>query len=583
MRRLIASLALFVALAIPAAAAARTPTTPIRHIVVLMQENHSFDNYFGTYPGADGPPPGTCLPRSLDDPALGCVRPRHVGGTAVLGLSSDPALFLRQYRGGRMDGFASAYRAGRGLGGLPNPLGYYDDRDLPFAWNLAGSYVLFDRFFSSARGGSAWNHMFAITGTPGNYSADALPAGGYRDTTTIFDRLEHAGVTWRFYVKDYDPTNTIAHPALGDRASQLLQVPLLAMPRFVHSRKLASRIGDVQEFYRDAQAGHLPAVSYIAPGGVSEHPPGKLIAGQTFVRTVVDELMRSPEWSSTAFVLTYDSWGGWYDHVPPPSVDRYGYGFRVPALLVSPYAKHGAIDHETLDFTSILRFIEDNWRLAPMAARDARANSIASAFDFAAPPRPPEFVSTSRTTTALPRVRTGVVYWAYGAAALLACVLTAVALVRSRPGGASRLRPASRPVADFAGTPHAQWDRLPDEPDAAWRAFEQYRDMGRDARSQRALCAALLLDDASSAPPAAKIRRWSVEWHWVARCRAFDAGHHLEAVRGSGRPRASHCSCSRFGWLPPRPARRPTRRVSFASARSLRLPASRSRSRGGAT
>ena len=122
--------------------------------------------------------------------------------------------------------------------------------------------------------------MFAITGTPGNRSADALPAGGYPDTTTIFDRLEHAGVSWRFYVKDYDPTNTVEHPALGDRASQLLQVPLLAMPRFIRSRKLSSRISDVQAFYRDAQAGHLPAVSYIAPGGVSEHPPGKLVAGQ---------------------------------------------------------------------------------------------------------------------------------------------------------------------------------------------------------------------------------------------------------------------------------------------------------------
>ena len=109
--------------------------------------------------------------------------------------------------------------------------------------------------------------------------------------------------------------------------------------------------------------------------------------------------MRSPEWSSTAFVLTYDSWGGWYDHVRPPTVDRYGYGFRVPALLVSPYARHGAIDHTTLDFTSILRFIEDNWHLAPLAQRDASANSIASAFDFSAPPRAAEIVPTSRQAT----------------------------------------------------------------------------------------------------------------------------------------------------------------------------------------
>jgi phospholipase C len=275
--------------------------------------------------------------------------------------------------------------------------------------------------------------MFAISAAPGNPSANARPPAGYPDTTTIFDRLEGAAVPWRFYVKDYDATNTIDNPVVGERASQLLQVPLLAMPRFVHSPRLRSHIVDMGEFYRDAQLGRLPAVSYIAPGGLSEHPPAKLVTGQTFVRSVVNELMRGPEWNSTVFVLTYDSWGGWYDHVAPPSVDRYGYGFRVPALLVSPYAKQGAIDHTTLDFTSILRFIEDNWRLAPLAQRDANANSIASAFDFSAPPRAPQLVLTSRSATQPATVHTRVVYWAYGGAVLLAIGLVAVSLaVRQR-------------------------------------------------------------------------------------------------------------------------------------------------------
>ncbi len=441
-RRAVALLALAAA-ALPATATARTaPATPIRHIVVLMQENHSFDNYFGTYPGADGIPAGTCLPKSFQNEALGCSAPAHVGGHAVLGLGSDPELFARQYRGGRMDGFVAAYRVGRGLGGLPNPTGYYDDRDVPLAWNLADRYVLFDRFFSSARGGSAWNHMFAISATPGNPAADHLPSGGYPDTATIFDRLEAAGLPWRYYVKDYDPTNTIDNPGAGDRASQLLQVPLLAMPRYVRSRRLASHIVDLQQFYRDAQSGHLPAVSYIAPGGLSEHPPGKLIAGQTLVRTIVNELMRSPQWSSTAFVLTYDSWGGWYDHVPPPAVDRYGYGFRVPALLVSPYARRGKVDHATLDFTSILRFIEDNWRLAPLAERDARAHSIASAFDFSSPPRAAELISTSRTPERVPTVHTRAVFWVYGGAVALAGALIAAAFAFTRRGLGRRLRAA---------------------------------------------------------------------------------------------------------------------------------------------
>ena len=428
----LALVALTLAVALPATATAGTPTTPIRHIIVLMQENHTFDNYFGSYPGADGIPAATCLPKSFQDATLGCSPPAHVGGHAVLGLSTDTTTFARQYRDGRMDGFVAAYRVGRGLGGLPNPMGYYDGRDLPVAWKLASQYVLFDHFFSSARGGSVWNHLFAISATPGNLTADELPSGGYSRTTTIFDRLQQAGVPWRYYVRDYDPTNTILTPAAGDRASQLLQVPLLAMPRVLHSPKLASNIVDLQQFYRDAQAGSLPAVAYIAPGGLSEHPPGKLAAGQTLVRSIVNELMRSPEWSSTAFVLTYDSWGGWYDHVRPPTVDGYGYGFRVPTIIVSPYAKRGSIDHDTLDFTSILRFIEDNWGLAPLASRDAQAHSIASAFDFSAAPRGAEFVAVSRGVQAPASVHTRAVFWFYGGAFLLACMLITAALVSGR-------------------------------------------------------------------------------------------------------------------------------------------------------
>ena len=185
-RRPITLLAALAAAAVIAApAAAGVPTTPIRHIVVLMQENHSFDNYFGTYPGVDGLPAGTCLPRSFVDATLGCARPSHVGGRAVQGLASDTTLFARQLHGGSMDGFVAAYRVGRGLGGLPNPLGYYDNRDIPYVWNLADRYVLFDRFFSSARGGSAWNHMFAISATPGNPTALCAAASAVDASSTV--------------------------------------------------------------------------------------------------------------------------------------------------------------------------------------------------------------------------------------------------------------------------------------------------------------------------------------------------------------------------------------------------------------
>jgi phospholipase C len=129
---------------------------------------------------------------------------------------------------------------------------------------------------------------------------------------------------------------------------------------------------------------------------------------------------------------TYDDWGGWYDHVVPPVVDKYGYGFRSPALLVSPYAKRGHVDHTTLDFTSELKFIENNWGVAPLAKRDAAANDIRTAFDFSAPARSPVLLDDSRTTPAVPSTRTSAVYAAYGAAASLLVLFVAVGLVRRR-------------------------------------------------------------------------------------------------------------------------------------------------------
>jgi phospholipase C len=146
-------------------------------------------------------------------------------------------------------------------------------------------------------------------------------------------------------------------------------------------------------------------------------------SGQKFVKGVIQSLMRSSVWDRSAFLLVYDDWGGWYDHVEPPQVDEHGYGFRVPAILVSPYARRGHIDSTVLDFTSILRFIEDNWDLASISERDANANSLVSAFDFSQTPREPVFIPFERVVS-VERVepRRYVIYAAYGGALLL-CVL----------------------------------------------------------------------------------------------------------------------------------------------------------------
>jgi phospholipase C len=425
-RRLRAVLVLAAALAAPAVASAADPkpATPIKHFVFLMQENHTFDNYFGAYPGADGRPANVCQPIDVNDPAKGCVKPEHLGSKAVLDLGHSRAVFQAQYRNGRMDGFVDAYARTGEKGTLP--VGYYDDRDIPYYYNVADNYVLFDRFFSSAHAGSGVNHVFWVTATPGNADSESLPKDGFKDLPTIFDRLEAAGVSWKFYVQNYDPTNTFRNPAKGDRASQTVWVPLLAYPRYLDDPKLFSHIQDLGQYYRDAQAGTLPAVAFIAPAGSSEHPPGRIQAGQTFVRTILTEMMRSPEWPTSAFMWSYDDWGGWYDHVKPPQIDAAGYGFRVPTLLVSPYARKGFVDHVTMDYTSALKFIEENWGVAPLADRDRRANSIASAFDFTQAPRPPVLLDLSRTPAQHQSVRTSIVYQSYGAALVSPLLIVAL-------------------------------------------------------------------------------------------------------------------------------------------------------------
>lgn len=412
-------------------------TTPIKHFITLMQENHSFDNYFGTYPGADGIPEGTCIPRDPDDRSQGCIKPHSLSGDPIIDLGHTGEVFQRQLNKGRMDGFVDA------VGGNPDAqeqvMGYYDDRDLPYYWNIADDYVLFDRFFTSAAGGSVWNHFFWVTGRPGNARSDSLRAEGFDNIPTIFDRLQKAGISWKFYVQNYDPSITFRNPGVGDRGAQIVWVPLLNYNRFLDDPALRERIVPLREFYTDLENGTLPSVSYMVPSGASEHPPGSIQAGERFVRTLITKLMLSSAWDSSAFMWTYDDWGGWYDHVKPPKVDRYGYGFRAPALLVSPYAKRGHIDSTTLDFTSKLKFIEQNWGLDPLARRDANANNFLTAFDFEQEPRTPALLGLARTEPALPEPRTGVVYVFYGTALAVALLFIASAQMlhvvrRRRPG-----------------------------------------------------------------------------------------------------------------------------------------------------
>jgi phospholipase C len=371
------------------------PITPIEHVVVLMQENHTFDNYFGTYPGADGFPEGLCVPVNPFDPDIkDCVEPFHIGDLPIENLDHSRSTFRLQYNEGRMDGFIRALDIRNQEGRLA--MGYYDGRDLPFYWNLADDYVLFDQFFSSASAGSFLNHVYWVTGTPG-MGEDKATLEGLRDIPTIFDRLMEVGVTWKFYIQKYDPNITYRNLVEGaPRPPQVEWVPLLNLDRYIDNPDLFKNIVELNQYYEDLEAENLPGVSFIKVIGSSEHPPGSLQAGQRAARTMIHALMQSSHWENSAFIVTYDDWGGWYDHVPPPQVDEYGYGFRVPTLLVSPFAKQGYIDSTILDYTSILRFIEDNWNLDSLSVRDAKANSIINAFDFNQEPRPAHIIPSTR-------------------------------------------------------------------------------------------------------------------------------------------------------------------------------------------
>lgn len=379
--------ALLVALFLVPVPSAATAPGRIDHLVAIMQENHTFDNYFGSFPGADGIPADACQPRSTNSAPGDCVKPYHITVPRTIDPDHGSAAALQAFNLGKMDGFVAAQYE-RNIDGSV-VMGYWDGSDLPLYWNLATDYVLADRFFSSAWGASLTNHLYWVAAQAAG-AHGGIPVAGF-DVPTIFDRLEAAGVSWKMYVQNYDPNTTFR--SNQSHNPQVQWAPLLSFPRFVDTPRLRAHIVDLDQYFVDLQNGTLPSVSYIVPSGSSEHPPGNVTVGQNFGASLVTALMRVKEWDTSLVVLTHDDWGGYYDHVPPPVVDADGYGFRVPAIFISPYARAGTVDHTVYDYTSILRFIEDNWKVAPLTARDAAANSITAALDMnqaALAPRFPE-------------------------------------------------------------------------------------------------------------------------------------------------------------------------------------------------
>ena len=419
------------------------PIHDIEHVVIIMQENRSFDSYFGTYPGANGIPmtngqPTPCL--SVSDAISTCVSPFHDTADVGIGGPHDAAAAAADVNGGKMDGFVSEARAGAGgacqdtfdptCGAGKDVMGYHDNREIPNYWSYAQNFVLQDDMFESVKSWSLPSHLYMVSAwsakcsvpndaascrsapeSPEQLSDDgaspqARPDYPWTDITWLLHAYD---VSWAYYVASgtqpdcYNDAETCAPRAQNSTTPQIWN----PLPYFddVHADAQVSNIQPLDDFYNAVASGTLPSVSWVVPNGaVSEHPPGRISAGQTYVTGLVNAIMNSPLWAHTAIFLAWDDWGGFYDHVAPPEVDGMGYGLRVPAIVISPYAKTGFVDHQTLSFDAYLKFIEDDFlqgqRLDPATdgrpdpRPDVRENNPALGdlrqdFDFSQSPRPP--------------------------------------------------------------------------------------------------------------------------------------------------------------------------------------------------
>ena len=417
----------------------------IRHVIVVMQENRSFDNYFGTFPGADGIPmkdgvPVPCLP----DPRVGhCVRPFHDTSLVDDGGPHSNTAAQADVDGGRMDGFVRSAFQGRtascrrtpdspGCGGstshdlVPDSIGYHTADEIPNYWAYARAFVLQDHMFEGVRSWSepahldmvsGWSAKCAVPGDPMSCStylgppqlhakAGTMPPFSWTDLTYL---LHRAHVSWRYFVAPGGQPDCDDDSMFCPFQPQKVHTPDIwnPLPRFetVHQDRQVRDVQASRNYFADARAGSLPAVSWIVPNWRnSEHPPASIADGQAWVTSIVNAAMRGPEWDSTAIFLSWDDWGGFYDHVRPPDANPQGFGLRVPGLVISPYARRGFIDHQTLSTDSYLRFIEDDFlagqRIDP--SNDGRPDSrpfvaedtpglgdLLADFDFRRSPRPP--------------------------------------------------------------------------------------------------------------------------------------------------------------------------------------------------
>ncbi len=415
----------------------------IKHIVIIMQENRSFDTYFGTFPGADGIPMQNGVPTvCVNDPATGlCVKPFHDSRDINYGGPHSAPAAIKTIDGGKMDGFLDVLRHSRkclipnapdcslpaGALDQPDVMGWHDAREIPNYWAYAHAFLLQDHMFEPNASWSLPAHLYMVSGWSATCTSSQDPMSCFSDISTpgrgtgassadelyawtdLTYLLYKDNVSWAYYLTEGVAPDCADGEMSCAPVAQRVKVPGIwnPLPQFtdVHQDGQLDHIQKTDAFLAATKAGTLPAVSWIVPeGSISEHPPASIHAGQAYVTGLINAVMQGPDWDSTAIFLSWDDWGGFYDHVAPPTVDQNGYGLRVPGLVISPYARAATIDHQVLSHDAYLKFIEDIFlggaRLDP--ATDGRPDSrptvredvpqlgnLLNDFDFTQSPLPP--------------------------------------------------------------------------------------------------------------------------------------------------------------------------------------------------
>ncbi|HXJ62300.1 MAG TPA: alkaline phosphatase family protein [Actinomycetota bacterium] len=399
-----------------AAATERAPTIGqarrhLKHIVFVIKENRTFDTYFGQFPGADGATRG--------QRCNGTWVPLRQAADRQDGPSHDFAAGIRVVNGGKMNCFDALWD-GHDLKSYVQ----YRRWQIPNYWRYAERFTLADRFFSSVYGHTMVEHLWSVAGQSDRFLGPAEPfpapieyCDDPRELALSFKVLGPEGTARAFSLEEQARLGALKQYWMKRRACT--DIPVLPDRLSAHgiSWKYYSGAGGWAQplrlirhvrfgpewrnvvpgssFLTDVAAGRMPAVSWVVPPvPESDHPPYSVCDGENWTVRLLDGIMRSPAWASTAVVVVWDDFGGFYDHVPPPHDDLYGLGPRVPALIISPWARRGFVDHTTYEFSSVLRLIEDLWNLAPLGDRDAVAADLLAAFNFDRPPRPPLLLST---------------------------------------------------------------------------------------------------------------------------------------------------------------------------------------------